>query len=122
MITGVLKSVIWNLSLKIVSRNLALNCGSSKHGKAVRAYVVSNCVAAKFLKASHTFFLYKTKLDCPKKCGLKNSWTMYIPEDVHYFCPDFFVDHTNGYSNHQVTLLCDFFKFTEAPAQLFNGT
>lgn len=41
---------MWNLSLYIDILNLALNCGSSKHGKAIRAYVGSNRVVAKYLK------------------------------------------------------------------------
>jgi hypothetical protein len=52
--TGMLKRAMWNLSLNIDILNRALNCGSSKQGKADLAYVGSKCVVAKYLQSNNT--------------------------------------------------------------------
>ena len=59
-ITGILHSAIWNLSLNIETLNFALNCGSSKHGNAERAYVGSKWVVARYLRGrkKHTVTIF----------------------------------------------------------------
>lgn len=47
---GILESAVYFPSLMIVTENFAFMAGSSKHGKAARANVGSNNVAAKYLK------------------------------------------------------------------------
>lgn len=47
---GILESAVYFLSLMIVTENFAFMAGSSKHGKAARANVGSNNVAAKYLE------------------------------------------------------------------------
>jgi len=60
-----LKRAMWNLSLTIDILNRALNCGSSKQGKADLAYVGSKCVVAKYLQYNNankqnTHYMYTT--------------------------------------------------------------
>ena len=47
--TGILDSAVYFPSLMRVTENFAFMAGSSKHGKAFRANVGSNKVAAKYL-------------------------------------------------------------------------
>lgn len=46
---GILESAVYFSSLMMVTENFAFMAGSSKHGKAARAKVGSNNVAAKYL-------------------------------------------------------------------------
>lgn len=54
-----LKRAMWNLSLNIDILNRALNCGSSKQGKADLAYVGSKCVVAKYLQCNYKWKEFK---------------------------------------------------------------
>ena len=47
---GILESAVYFPSLMMVTENFAFMAGSSKHGKAARANVGSNNVAAKYLE------------------------------------------------------------------------
>ena len=47
---GILESAVYFPSLMMVTKNFAFMAGSSKHGKAARANVGSNKVAAKYLE------------------------------------------------------------------------
>ena len=47
---GILESAVYFPSLIMVTENFAFMAGSSKHGKALRANVGSNKVAAKYLE------------------------------------------------------------------------
>ena len=49
-LSGMLKKTLWSSWWTIVTMNSAFSCGSSKQGKALRAYVGSKCVVASRLQ------------------------------------------------------------------------
>jgi len=67
---GILESAVYLPSLMMVTENFAFMAGSSKHGKAARANVGSNNVAAKYLEKRITW-VSETVFNLSDICALR---------------------------------------------------